>query len=180
MEYFDAYNERGEKIGEVVSRNQAHEQGIWHATIHVWIINSKQELLIQRRSPEKESNPGMWGVASVGGHISAGDDAITTAIRETEEELGLVITGKELEYLFTTPHQQVLNKGTYISNHFDNSYLVEKDIDSNNLKLQTGEVSEVKWIHFTDLEQLIQQRNPEFVENGEYEKLFPLLHRRYL
>lgn len=179
MEKVDAYDESGKKIGRAALKRHAHQQGVWHRTIHVWIINSSGELLIQRRAPQKEANPNKWGVASVGGHISAGDDSVTTAIRETKEELGLSLQRSGLEFLFTTPHQQILNNGNYLGNHLDDCFLVQKDIKISKLELQSEEVSEVRLIHFTELEKQIITKHLEFAQHPEYKKLFPILHSRY-
>jgi isopentenyldiphosphate isomerase len=67
MEFFDVLDEQGNKTGEIIERNEAHKKGICHRVIQVWFINSKKELLLQKRSANKESCPNMWCV-SVGGH----------------------------------------------------------------------------------------------------------------
>ena len=41
-EMIDQYNIRGEKIG-VVDKQIAHRDGLWHKSVHVWIINKKGE-----------------------------------------------------------------------------------------------------------------------------------------
>lgn len=179
MEKVDIYDQEGWPTGQVKTKDAAHSDGSWHRAIHVWIVNSNGQLLIQRRALQKEVNPNKWGVSSVGGHISAGETAINTAIRETQEEINLAIQESELEFLFTTPHQKILNDGTYIGNHFNDSFLVEKDIDLSLLKLQPEEVSEVKIIHFTELEKQITEKHPELAQHPEYEKLFPILHQRH-
>ena len=39
MEYVDVYNKFGEKTGEVVPKLRAHELGLYHKAVHVWIVN---------------------------------------------------------------------------------------------------------------------------------------------
>ncbi len=90
MEFFDVLDEQGNKTGEIIERNEAHKKGICHRVIQVWFINSKKELLLQKRSANKESCPNMWCV-SVGGHIESNEDERQTIIREVSEELGLEI-----------------------------------------------------------------------------------------
>ena len=40
MEYIDIFNENNETLGQVKEKNRAHEDGDFHRTAHVWIINS--------------------------------------------------------------------------------------------------------------------------------------------
>ena len=95
MEYLDICDSEGNLTGERKTKKEAHALGLWHKAAHIWIINSKHEILIQRRSPFINSHPNMWDI-SAAGHISAGEDSITSAIRETKEELGLQITLEDM------------------------------------------------------------------------------------
>lgn len=91
MEYFDIVDEAGTPTGEIVSRAEAHEQGILHRTAHVWIVrerNGRTEVLLQKRSENKDSFPGMYDTSSAG-HIPAGDEPLPSALRELKEELGV-------------------------------------------------------------------------------------------
>jgi len=110
MEEFDVITEKGEFTSEVVPREQVHSQGLWHKSVHVWIVNSKGELLIQKRAAEKDSHPNEWDI-SVGGHISAGEDPISTARKEAREELGIDLSRNELKKLFTYKNQSVQQGG---------------------------------------------------------------------
>lgn len=60
MEYIDIFDENNNPIGEVKEKQQAHEDGSFHRTAHVWIINSKNELLLQKRSAKKKSHPNCY------------------------------------------------------------------------------------------------------------------------
>ena len=53
-------------------KQQAHEDGNFHRTAHVWIINDKNELLLQKRSASKKSHPNCWDISGAG-HIRAGE-----------------------------------------------------------------------------------------------------------
>lgn len=179
MEYFDVVDENNQPTGQTISRAEAHEKGIFHQTVHVWIINSKHELLIQKRSPQVKANPNLWHI-SAAGHISAGDDSMTTAIKETSEELGITIDPKNIEFLFNFKNQEVLNNGTLLNNHFVDVYLVPLDLDVTKVHLQPEEVSEIKFVPFRELEKIINGRDKNFVMIDEaYQKLFNILHTRY-
>ena len=89
-EMIDVLNAKtGEKTGEIISKKEAHKRGVWHGSIHVLIVNQeKTKTLLQKRSAEKDLYPNMWDI-SVGGHISAGEDDLTSATRELKEELSI-------------------------------------------------------------------------------------------
>lgn len=49
----------------------------------------------------------------------------------------------EIKYLVGT--SSVYNKDGYINNHYDECYIITKDVDVNKLRLQPDEVSEIKY-----------------------------------
>ena len=69
-----------------------HEDGSLHPTVHTWIVRSNNksgyDLLLQKRSACKDSNPGCWDISSAG-HVGAGQGYLESAIRELKEELGI-------------------------------------------------------------------------------------------
>ena len=63
MEFFDITDDNGIPTGETVNRSEAHEKGIPHRTAHIWIAKKEgngYQVLLQKRSSEKESFPGMY------------------------------------------------------------------------------------------------------------------------
>lgn len=179
MEYVDVLDEKGNKTGEKKLRSEVHRDGDWHESAHVWIINSRRELLIQKRSPNKDSHPNEWDISSAG-HIPAGCSIIDSAARELEEELGIKLQEKDFEYLFTVKSQKALNEGTFINNEFHNVYFVEFDLDIDKFRIQKEELSEIKWIDFKELEKIINSGDKNFVSHPEeYEKLFAVLRKKY-
>lgn len=63
MEYLDVLDEQGNLTGIKKPRKQVHMDGDWHRTIHVWIVNEKGEILLQRRCATKDSFPNMLDVS---------------------------------------------------------------------------------------------------------------------
>ena len=62
-EYFDIVDEAGQPTGEIISRDEAHQKGTLHRTAHVWLVKKKPtgyDILLQKRSEEKDSFPGMY------------------------------------------------------------------------------------------------------------------------
>ncbi|MBP3196662.1 MAG: NUDIX hydrolase, partial [Butyrivibrio sp.] len=77
-ELFDITDENGFVTGQTVTRSEAHDKGIMHRTAHIWIVRKKGEsyqVLLQKRSAEKESFPSMYDTSSAG-HIQAGDEPL--------------------------------------------------------------------------------------------------------
>ena len=102
-ELVDLLNANGEKIG-VVEKSEAHKRGLWHRVVHIWILNSNRQLLIQKRSKQKSFYPNVWDV-SVGGHVGAGENAVDASLREVFEEIGVSLSAKDLEFLFSFADQ---------------------------------------------------------------------------
>lgn len=179
MEYLDIINEDGSPTGETAPRKKAHQNGLWHLCIHVWIVNSKGEILIQKRSMEKLTWPGLWDL-SVAGHVIAGENAINTAITECHEEIGIKIEEKQLKFLFDIKYNEELHDGKFRRREFIKVFLVNLDIKIDKLKLQEEEVDEVKLIHYKDLEREVKINADKFIpREQEHTSLFKLLHERY-
>jgi isopentenyl-diphosphate delta-isomerase type 1 len=85
-EYMDIVNEADEVVGRDTRAN-VHARHEIHRGVHVFVVNARGELLLQRRSATKASYPGYWD-ASVGGQVAAGETYLTAALRELVEELG--------------------------------------------------------------------------------------------
>jgi isopentenyldiphosphate isomerase len=173
MEYFDVLTEKGEKTGIVKPRTEVHRDGDWHASVHVWILNSQGELLLQRRSPKKDTGSNMWDI-SYGGHIQAGNSSLTEAFREGSEELGLTITAHDLTHIFTVT--QVHSHSTQLDREFNDVYLIQKDLDISTLTLQEEEVAEVRFMLWRDVQRHITAKDATFcVHDEEYAALFAYL-----
>jgi isopentenyl-diphosphate delta-isomerase len=69
-------------------RSVVHANHWLHRAVHIFVFNRRGELLIHRRSATKDEAPLKY-TSSASGHLSAGEDYATAAVRELEEELGL-------------------------------------------------------------------------------------------
>ena len=100
MEYLDVVDETGCPTGQTVERSVAHAQGIRHRTAHVWLVRRRAgrlQVLLQKRSENKDSNPGKYDISSAG-HIPAGVEWKPSALRELQEELGVNAREEQLHY----------------------------------------------------------------------------------
>lgn len=142
MEYFDVLNENGEFTGEVETRECCHEKGLWHRAVYGFIFNQNEEVLLQKRSRTKKLWPGLWDITT-GGHVLAGEFGEQALIRELKEELGIEIKQNEIRYLVGSTSTNV--KGNIVNNHFNECYIITKEIDTEKIQLQKEEVEEIKW-----------------------------------
>ena len=147
MEYLDIVDENGKPTGKTVSREEAHRMGIMHRTAHVWIVRpagNGYEILLQKRSEEKESYPGMYDTSSAG-HITAGNEPLESALRELKEELGIDASPEELSFAgtFRIRYEKEFHGRIFRDNEFTSVFVYHGAADI--MTLQESEVSEVRW-----------------------------------
>jgi isopentenyldiphosphate isomerase len=143
-ELIDILNSNGKALGRSAKKSEAHRLGLFHATVHIWFYTKDGELLLQKRSAIKDINPGMWDV-SVAGHIGAGESIIDAAIREVQEEIGIAITGKELNKIGVFKSIQKHSE-QLIDCEFHHTFLSELKISLKHLTKQESEVDDLKLI----------------------------------
>lgn len=182
MEILDVVDENGLPTGQTVERQRAHESGICHRTSHVWIVRIKRksvsaeasaadenrgilQVLLQKRSENKDSYPGCYDISSAG-HIPAGADFIPSALRELKEELGVDAAPGQLIYCGQRRFEfrQRFHGKLFWDNQVSNVYLMWLDWEPEEFLLQKEEVSEVRWFDFDDCIQGVgEQRIPNCI-----------------
>ena len=130
------YFENGEKTYRNDGIVSIKEKGLYYGLVGMWIINSKGQILLQKRSANKKSNPNMWAMCA--GHIQTCETYDEAVIRETREEIGLRLEKKDIKPLLEIADGAKLYKG----------YYTLCDWAIQNFKRQESEVSELKWIDF--------------------------------
>lgn len=163
-ELVNVYNEEtGEKTSDIITKTEAHQKGIFHSSIHIIILNKeKTKILLQKRCQDKKFFPNMWDI-SVGGHISANEEPLTSAKRELQEELGL--NPQDYEFKFIKKIKEEFKNNGINSKEFVYIYLIIDNIDLSNIKLQKEEVSNVTWASKENLNELI--KNKEIINHEE-------------
>jgi len=142
MEWIDVLTAAGAPAGTRKTKADVHRDGDWHRAAHLWIVHRDGRVLLQKRAAVKENWPGKWDV-SVAGHVAAGEDAMTAAVREAREEIGLAVDRGALAQIGTVREQCVLNGGAYVDNEIHEIFLLCCDIDLAALTLDPLEVGEV-------------------------------------
>jgi isopentenyl-diphosphate Delta-isomerase len=175
MKYFDILDLNWNFTWNIKTREDVHINWYWHWAVHVWIINSKKQILIKKRPKTKEINPLKWDVSSWG-HIKAWDDIVSAAIRETKEKLGIDVNEKNLKFLFNRKDSSVYNNWKYIDNEISYIFLLKLDIDEKKLILNKKEAIEVKFINLSDFIDKITNKDPDFINRyNEWKILFKVL-----
>ena len=148
MELLDIVDENGIPTGEVVEREKAHREGVRHRTSHVWIARKRDgrvEILLQKRSQDKDSHPGCYDISSAG-HIPAGVDFIPSALRELKEELGIEANPEELIYCGVRKgmYEDVFYGRRFVDNQISNVYLLWKnDLEIEEYTIQESEIESI-------------------------------------
>ncbi len=142
QEMFDVLNEWGEFTGKKATREECHKQGLWHRAVYAFIINDKGEVLLQKRSKNKKLWPDKWDITA-GGHVNSGEFGRQALIREVKEELGIEITDDDIKYLLGST--SINEQGDVLNKHFNECYIITKNVDISEIKIQEEEVSDVKF-----------------------------------
>ncbi len=146
MEIWDIMNEKGVITGRTAVRGRTVlKNGEYHLVVHIWVVSSKGNLLIQRRSERRRLMPGEW--AATGGSAVSGEESKAAAARELYEELGINAGGK-------LRHAARLKR----RNSLLDIYFLRCDADATGLRLQRNEVAEVKWVTPEELRSMIERR----------------------
>ena len=146
MELVDLYDENRVPLGKTAERYGKKKCGEYRMVVHVCLFGTDGRLLIQRRTESKHIWPGRWDV-SIGGGVDAGETSRQGAEREFLEELGypLDLTG-------IRPSVTVNFGGG-----FDDYYIVKRDLDITQLRLQMEEVAEVRWVTRAEALELLEK-----------------------
>jgi isopentenyldiphosphate isomerase len=147
MEKWDLYDQYRNKTKKQIIRGDAMSKDEFHIVVHVCIFNSKGEMLIQQRQPFKKGWPNLWDI-TCGGSAIAGDTSQAAASRELFEELGIHYTFDNIRPQLTVNFER----------GFDDYYLIEHEINLNDLRLQEEEVQAVKWASKEEIFNLIEQQ----------------------
>lgn len=150
MEILDIVDESGNPTGKTVDRETAHRNGIRHRTSHVWIVRQSSgsaQVLLQKRSMNKDSYPGCYDISSAG-HIPSGESFTGSAVRELKEELGVCASEDELIFCGRRrfSYTKTFHGKLFCDNQVSNVYILFRDAECGSFILQKSEIDEVRWM----------------------------------
>ena len=147
MEYLDIRDKNGHPTGVIKERSLFHSDGDMQGTSHVWIVKINEkgsyDLLLQKRSENKDAFPGCYDISSAG-HLPAGQDYLTSALRELEEELGIKAEPEQLHFmgLHEGKYEEIFYGKPFKNHEISHVYLYSEPINIEKLKL-LAEIFEV-------------------------------------
>jgi isopentenyl-diphosphate Delta-isomerase len=160
-------DESDQSLG-TMEKMEAHRRGLLHRAFSVFIFNSRGEMLLQQRAPDKYHSAGLWSNACCS-HPRPGEETADAASRRLREELG-----------FTTPLEKLFHF-TYKS-EFENG-LTEYEFDhvfvgvyDEPIYANTAEVSDCRYESFDNIRECLR------LEPGSYTSwfhvAFPMLSKK--
>ncbi len=142
-ELWDLLDEDGMPVGATHVRGEALPHGAFHRVVEIFTLNSKGEMLVTLRTPEKKLYPNMW--ETTGGAVVAGEDSLDAARRELREETGIEVGRGEIQLLLT--HR---SKSAFVD-----IYVAHKDAEISELTMQPGETVAARWVTFQEFERMM-------------------------
>lgn len=97
MELWDAYDRDGRKLGFDLVRDEPFPDNVYHLVCDVVVQHRDGTYLLMQRALDKKGWPGMFQVGA-GGSALKGETPIQGAMRELEEESGIV--GTDLKQIY--------------------------------------------------------------------------------
>ena len=146
MELWDLYTKDRIKASKTMVRGEQCPTDYYRLVVHICIFNDQGQMLIQHRQPFKYGWSNMWDI-TVGGSAIAGDTSQSAAERELFEELGIKMSLAMIRPAFTINFEH----------GFDDFYLVESNVELNQIKLQYEEVESVRWASHDEIMEMIQE-----------------------
>lgn len=162
MEFLDIYDENKVKTGRTIARGETLKPGEYTLGVHIWIINSKNQFLIQKRASTVVICPNCW--STTGGAVTAGENSHQALIRESNEEIGVTINSHKSELIYS-----LMKK-----NKFCDIWLVREDYDISKVVLQEEEVSDVCYATKDEIIEMIKSN--EFIPTPYLHILDDVVH----
>jgi isopentenyl-diphosphate delta-isomerase len=149
----------------VTPKLQAHREGALHRAVSVFVLNSKGEMLLQRRAAGKYHSGGLWSNTCCG-HPRPGETPAAAAARRLREEMGLSC---HLDHVFTFMYRATLDADGLVEHEVDHVFL---GIGDDEPRPDPEEVMDWRWAEPEEIER-------ELAENADiFTAWFPTPFRK--
>ena len=145
-----------DNVIEVVTREEAGKNGYNVRIAAVLVFNDLGEILLQKVSSKKKKDAGKWSY-SAAGHVDAGEDYPTAALRELKEELG--IDGEIEDYIGLS---RTIDPVTKQKKSFHRAYKV---IHNGPFDFDRKEADEIRFFSIPKLSSMIKAHPEMFKAN---------------
>ncbi len=149
VELWDILDKNGNVTGRVHERGKPMNKGEFHLEVCVWIENDNGEYLISQRSLNK-TFPNMW--ECTGGNAVAGDDSLTTALKEAKEELGIILEPQNGRMI-----QHHLPCGNVECHGLIDVWLFRQNVDISTVILAPDETCNAMWASRDEINRMIDE-----------------------
>lgn len=161
MDLIDVLDENGLRTGEVLSRIEIHSQGKWHRAIHLYLFNSSNALLMQKRSQNVDHFKEFYSI-SLTGHVNAGESSYQALKRELKEELGLHAENLSIQFLFSFKQNFIIN--SYIDNQFNDIYACFLELNIGDLCFDKHAIIDLKIVSLKEIKILLDKKDSDFAK----------------
>ncbi|MBT4648111.1 isopentenyl-diphosphate Delta-isomerase [archaeon] len=135
-------DKKDKKIG-TMEKIEAHKKGLLHRAFSIFVFNSDNELLLQKRADSKYHSPGLW-TNTCCSHPMPNSTLENDIHKRLKNEMGFDC---ELKKSFTFIYKTEFENGL-IENEFDHVFIGCYDDEP---KPNPDEVSDYKWINLDEL-----------------------------
>lgn len=150
-EYVILVDEDDKVIGQM-EKMEAHEKAILHRAFSVFILNDKNEIMLQQRAKDKYHSPLLW-TNTCCSHQRIGETNIEAGKRRLKEEMGFETELKELfHFIYKAPFDNGLTE--HELDHVMVGYYNDKP------KINNEEVESWLWMSIEDIKNDIEN-HPE-------------------
>lgn len=144
-------DQNDEPIG-LMEKIAAHEQALLHRAFSVFVLNDKNEIMLQQRAAHKYHSPLLW-TNTCCSHQRPGETNIQAGKRRLQEEMGFEVDLKELfHFIYKAPFDNGLTE--HELDHVMVGYSNEAPI------INKEEVESWKWMAIEDVKEDMLQ-NPD-------------------
>lgn len=174
-ELIDILTPNGKPTGKTALKSEAHKNGWFHATVHIWLFTSDEKILLQKRAFTKKVFPGLWDI-SVAGHIATSESVLSAAKREVLEEIGLQLNDNDFIKIGTRIHQVSHPNGVQDNEHH-HVFIAELKTPIEQLTIQKEEVADIKLF---DLSILKETKNLENVLLSRFHDYYCMIYSKII
>ena len=161
-------SESDEVIGPVSKISAHRDAGCYHRAFSVLLFDEQNRLLLQRRADDKVTFPGVWANSCCSHPLHSESELIeegslgvkNAAIRKMEQELGISPTSLSTDdfHFMTKMRYSARMNETWIEREVDHILVAKVDVE---LNPNPNEVSEVAWVTFDELEEMLIEQDPK-------------------
>jgi isopentenyl-diphosphate delta-isomerase len=135
-------NEKDQEIG-LMPKLEAHQKAVLHRAFSVFIFNSENELMLQKRASNKYHSPNLW-TNTCCSHQRSGESNIQAGTRRLYEEMGFTTTLNEItSFIYKAPFDNGLTE--HELDHIMVGYYNEDPV------INSDEVEDWKWMKIEDV-----------------------------